>query len=135
MVSCCWKTLRQSFEQSLAVMENFTRLSMHQRWRADDPSSKYLANGLMAETDSQDRDGFVKMPDDVFCDSRIGGRTRAGRNNDARGFQPLDFFRRNLIVSEYPKVFPKLTQILYEVVRKRIVIIDNHNHIFKSRYG
>src|SRR5438132_9035450 len=107
MVSSRWKTLRQSFEQALAVMENFTRLSMHQRWRAHNPASKDLANGLMAETNPQYRDRFVKIPDDVFRNSRIGRRTRAGRNNDARGFQALDFFRRDLIVSEYAKVTPE----------------------------
>src|SRR5262249_35311527 len=50
--------------------------------------------------------------------------------NDTRRFQAIDFFRRDLIVSEYAKVFPKLAQILYEVVCKRIVIIDNDNHIY-----
>src|SRR5438094_8371713 len=115
MVSGRWKTLRQSFEQPLAVMKNFTRLSMHQRRRADDPASEYFADRLVTETNSQHRNGFMKMPDDIFRNSRIRRRTRTGRNDDTRRLQAVNFLKRDLIVSEYAKLFPKLAQILNEV--------------------
>src|SRR5207237_10816981 len=49
-------------------------------------------------------------------------------NDNPRGFQPLDFLKRDLVVSKDAQLFAELAEVLHEVVGKRIVVIDNENH-------
>src|SRR6266702_5522781 len=116
-------------------MKNFARLAVHQRWSADDLASKYLADGLVSETNTQYRYGFVEVPDGILCNSRIGGRAGSRRNDNTRGFQSLDFFERDLIISKYAQVFAQLAKILHEVISKGIVVIDDDNHISNPRWA
>src|SRR5437773_731085 len=110
-------------------MKNFARLAVHQRWSADDLASKYLADGLVSETNTQYRYGFVEVPDGILGNSRIRGRAGSSLNDNPCWFQSLDFVERVLIISKYAQVFAQLAKILHEVVSKGIVVIDDDNHI------
>ena len=120
MVSASHEFGTHSFKKDILTIQYFNRMrdTMINILQIDEGCTKRFSYSLVPETNPEYGDGFVKMPNDVFRDSRVGRRTRARRNDNARGFQALDFLGRNLIVSEYAKVFPKLAQILNEVVRK-----------------
>src|SRR5690606_34882238 len=70
------------------------------------------------------------MGDDLFGKSGFRGSTWPGRNNDSLRLKIFDLTDRSLVVPMHHDLkrginFP---QPLYEVVGKRVVIIEDENH-------
>src|SRR4051812_30275225 len=118
MVSSSRKALRQPLKQALAIVKNLTRFAMHERWSADDLASKDFADRLMAKTHTEYRNGLVKMPDHIFCNSGVRRRAGAGGNNNSGRFQPFNFFEGDFVVAKYAQFLAELAQVLHEVICK-----------------
>src|SRR5438067_2451540 len=101
---------------------------MHQGRRANYLSAKHFANRLMAETHTKYGCGLMEASNHVFRDARIRRYTRPRRNHDPRRCQPLDFVEADLIIAIHAQFFTQLAEVLDEVVRERIVVIDDENH-------
>ena len=59
---------------------------------------------------------------------RFIGRTRAGGNDDLIRCDFRDLFKRDGIVAMHDEICPQFPEILHEVVREGIVIVDDENH-------
>ena len=99
-------------------MKDIARLAVHQGWRAHDLPAEDFADSLMTQAYAEYRSRFMEIPDDVLCDSCIRRSAWSRRNDNPRWFQPLDFLKRDLVVSKDAQLFAKLAKILHEIVRK-----------------
>ena len=86
-------------ENRLAIVLDRTGFAVHQVRRANDFAAEGSANGLMAETDAQQRHASGEMANQVDADAGLLRSAWAGRDEDAIGMQSLDFGDRGLIVA------------------------------------
>src|SRR5882672_3752383 len=114
----------------LAVMQNFRGLAVDNRSRAHDAAAKSLADRLVAQTNAEDRNAAGETRDQREGYSGVGRATRPGRDQDATRKTLLDLTECYFVVSPHDDVLAKLTQILDQVVSKRIVVVDDQNHFF-----
>src|SRR5690606_20241232 len=66
---------RQAGKDALALMMNRRQLAMHDLLRPDDVAAEGLANTLVPQTDSQQRDAPGELLDDFHRDTGLVGRT------------------------------------------------------------
>ena len=98
---------------------------MHEHGRPYDVAPVSSAYRLMAETDAEYRDFSGEVPDDLYGDSRLVGRTWPGRNDDPLRLFFLDLINGYPVISKDLDCFTQLTQVLHKVVGKGIVIVDH----------
>src|SRR5687767_13430118 len=112
-----------------AVVFDDDRLAVDGRGPADDTAAEMLADGLVAETDAEDRHPPRKAVDHGQGDAGPVGRTRAGRDKDPFGAQAvLDLVDSYRVVPEDLHLGTQFTQVLDEVIGERVVIIDDEQH-------
>src|SRR5262249_30561954 len=103
-------------------------LAVHQVRRADDLRAEGLADRLMAETHPEDGRRAREAQYDVDADACVGGRARPGRDHDVRGRHDGDLLERDLVVADDLRVRAQLAEVLDEVVRERVVVVDDEDH-------
>ena len=101
---------------------------MHQVRRADDIASERRPDRLMSQANAQQGHLAGKMADQRNSDSGFLGRARAGREHDPLRTHGLHLGRRHLVVAPHLDLRPQFTQILHQVVGKRIVVVEDENH-------
>src|SRR5215472_11535414 len=69
-------------KDAAAAVLDFRKLAVHRDRRADDLAAEGLADGLMAETDAEDRDARRCSRNQVEADAGLVRRARAGREHD-----------------------------------------------------
>ena len=124
---CEW--LCEVFKNTTAVVLDFAGLAVHQFLRADDASTESRSDGLMAKAHTEDRNVAGEAPDQRNADAGFLRSTRAGRNDDAFGAPGPDFVEGDLIVAANFELLTHLPKILGEVVGKRIVVVEEQNHV------
>src|SRR5260370_14822403 len=93
------------------------------RWFvADDAGAEGLAQALVAEADAGDRDVSGQVPNRLVGDACIIRGAGAGRDHDAVVAGQLRDC--DLVVAEDRRLHPELTEVLHEVVRERVVVVD-----------
>jgi hypothetical protein len=65
----------------------------------------------------------------MFCDSGIFGAPRSRTENEMRGGESENLIQVDLIVPLDQNIGAKFEEVLYEVVGKAIVIVENKNHV------
>src|SRR5678816_3260882 len=65
------ESLRQASKKCFGIVQNRACLPVHQRGRPHDLSAKNLTNGLMPETDPENRNALVKELNDLLRDAGI----------------------------------------------------------------
>ena len=125
----------QAGEDSRSQVVNLRRFSVHQSFGPDDRRIVDFGEGLVAQADSQCRNGRSELPDQFHRNSRLVRRTRARRNDDSLRLQGGDLINADLIISRDVDVQSRvdLSKPLNEVVSKRIVIIENEEHRIQYR--
>src|SRR4051794_1046847 len=117
--------LREAGEDRLAVVANRRRLAVD-RLVADDLAAERLAEGLVAQADSEHRHTALgKRADCLDRDAGFVRRAGSGRDDHAAGLALEHSF---LVVSHHVHVRSELTQVLDEVVGERVVVVD-HEHV------
>ena len=101
---------------------------MHEPASAHDISAKNVADTLMAEADTQDRDALTKGANHVTADARFLGRTRTWGDTDVIGPLFGDLFEGDLIIPMDLHLRAHLAKVLDEVVGKGVVIVDDQKH-------
>src|ERR1700688_3529170 len=82
----------------------------------------------MSQADAENRDFTREVPDQADADARILRRARSGRNYDALRFHGFDIQCRDLVVAPYFDLCAEFSEVLNQVVCKRVVIIENEDH-------
>ncbi len=125
------KWIHDSIEQRAVVVMNLIDFAVHQAPRADDLAAERLADGLMAQAYSQDRQLAGELADAFHRDAGFGRGTRSGRDDQPVGLTGEDLVDRDLIVAVDADIergidFP---QPLHEVVGERVVVVDDLDHV------
>ena len=68
------------------------------------------------------------MADDVIADASLSRRTRAGRDHDPLRSHRLNIRDRDLVVAPNLNLRAEFSQVLHQVVGKRIVVVENKDH-------
>ena len=117
-------------EDAAAIVMDPGGLAVHLLARARDGAPERLADGLVSETDAEDRGGGVEASDQPERDARAVRIARPRGDDDALGPEPLHLVERDLVVARHVHARPELTHVLDQVVGERVVVIQHENHGF-----
>src|SRR5262245_8053511 len=131
MIASGRKRIRKSVKDAVAVMNDHGCFTVHQQRRADDSSTKHLSDALMSQTNTQNRNFSMKILDHVIGNSGVIRSSGTGRNYKMTRPKFFRFFKTTLIVVPDGDGGAQDSKCLIEVVRKRIIIIDQQN-VFHS---
>ena len=105
---------------------------MHDLGCTNDVAPKCFADCLMPQAHTQNRRCFGKVADQAYADAGFVGSTRTGRNDDLLGMHVVNLLDRDLVVAAYFDVGAQLSDVLDQVIGKRIVIVENENKSLTS---
>src|SRR5256884_8210351 len=108
---------------------NLAGFTMEKFRSADDFSAKSCTNGLVAEANTEDWKFSGKTGDELDGNARFPRRARSGRNDNALRAAAGDFFDAGFVVAVGFDVRAELAPILREGVSKRIVVVEEPNHV------
>src|SRR2546430_15381481 len=103
-------------------------LAVEEFWGANDFSAEGCANGLMAETNPENRKFSGQAFDQLHRDTRALGRTRTARNHNTLGLSAVDFFDGGFVVAMDIHTSTKFAEILREVGGKRVLVVQEQNY-------
>ena len=116
-------------EEAAAVERQLLGLAVDDPPRGDDARAERVADGLVAEADPEDRHDARQPADHLNADARLFGPTGPRGDHDPGGMHSGELVHGDPIVAEHLDGFRgKLAQVLVEVVRERIVVVDDGVH-------
>src|SRR4029453_10975203 len=133
MISASFERRGQGGKKPVPVMRNGRCFSVHQPRSAHDFTAIRFGDALMSQANTQNWDPCAKRQNDVFTDPRLARCARAWRNANMLRRQCLNFLQRNRVISPNDKFTAKLAEILREIVSKRVVIIDQQQHVWSVK--
>src|SRR5690348_5967659 len=101
-------------------MLNFAGFPMHEFGSAYHVATESFPDRLVSQANTEQRDLASTMANKFHADAGILWSAGPGRNQNSFRAHPLDFGNRDLIVVPYHHVRAQFTQILDQVVCKRI---------------
>jgi hypothetical protein len=101
---------------------------MHEPASAHDISAKNMADALMAEANTQDRNALTKGANHVTADASFLWRAWAWGDTNVIGPLFSDLFQSDLIIPMDLHLRAHLAKVLDEVVGKGVVIVDDQKH-------
>jgi hypothetical protein len=113
-------------------VQDFRSLAVDNLGGAHDASAKNLADGLVTETNTQDRNASSETRYQRERYARVGRAARARRDQNAAWEICLNVIERYLVVPSHHNLLAKLAQVLDQVVSKRIVVIDDQDHFLAA---
>ncbi len=120
---------RHALEQPGAVVAHARGLAVHHpARRADHAPAIRLADRLMSEAYAEDRDVGAVSPDRGDADPRLCRRARSGRQHYRVRREFGDALHRDRIVADDVRPLPQFAEVLDEVVREGIVVVDDEEH-------
>src|SRR3990170_465998 len=119
----------QPRKDAAAVVLDDRHLAVLDLARALDPPAERLADALVAEADAEDGHLPREVADELDADARLARRARPGRDDQSLRRHRLDLDKRYHIVAGDAHVRPQLAQVLVEVVREAVVVIDQKEHV------
>ncbi len=120
---------RNTVEEVGPVVADLRSLSVHHAARsANDLAAVRFPDGLMAETHAENRDVRAVSLDERDADPRLARCLRSGADDDRGRAQRTHVLHRDRIVTNDAWILAKLAEILDEVVRERIVVVDDEQH-------
>ena len=117
-----------AFEEVFAVVFHERSFAVHHAVVHNDVAAEDVADALMAKTDAEGWNLRAEGADDFVGEAGFFWRTRAGRDQDAFGFEGADLFDGDLVVAMDFHRDLHFAEVLDEVVGERIVVIDNQHH-------
>ena len=98
---------------------------MHQARRAHYLAAESFADTLMAQADAQHRHRPGEFAQDRNGDAGFGRSARTGRNHDRVGLQRASAGDIDRVVALDDNFDTEFTEVLHQVVGKRIVVVDH----------
>src|SRR3984957_1305391 len=129
MVTRRGKRVGQLSKHPLPIVMNLASLAMEQRRRTLYLPAKSRPDRLMPQTHAENRKLPRQFLDQLHGNSRLLWRTRTRRNYNALRFFTRDLLNADLVVAVHFHLASQLTQILRQVVGKRVVVIEQQNHL------
>ena len=93
-----------------------------------DAAAERLADGLMTEADAEDGDFSAELLYDFLADAGVLRIAGAGRENDVRGVQSLDFADGERVVADHAHIRLDGRRLLIQVIGKGIVVVNEQYH-------
>ena len=119
---------RQAGVDALAVGGQRAGLAVHLALRAHDAAAERRADALVAQAHAQDRQLADVGLDRRHAHAGLGGRAGPGRQHQVIGLQRADLLDADLVVAHDPHVLSELAEVLHEVEREGIVVVDHQKH-------
>src|SRR5580692_5555155 len=107
-----------------AVVLDVRHFSVRDLRRRANAGAKDMGDRLVAQADAEDGNGGAEVPNDLEADPRLGGPPRARRKDEAFGALRRQSLDGRLVVLDDTRKVTELAEVLNEVVRKRVVVID-----------
>src|SRR6267378_1316444 len=98
---------------------------------SDHPRAQRLSETLVTQAHAEDRDLSAELLDRLVGDARIVRCPWARRDHDAVVTGQLA--DGDLIVAKYSRLYTELAEVLDEVVRERVVVVDDSKPCVRSR--
>src|SRR6476661_8171335 len=102
-------------EDAAAAVADFGELAVHHLWRAHDLAAEGLADGLMPETDAEDRNGGRRLGDKFEADAGLVRCARPGREHDRLRRERHHRLGRDLVVAMDDDIGPQPGEIMHQV--------------------
>ncbi len=118
----------QPGKNTFSIVLDRAGFSMHQRLRPNDFAAKGFTNGLVAETDPKNRRFPGHVPDERHQNPGLVRRARPRRKQNALRLHGLDFLRSHLVVAPHHHFRTQLAEVLDEVVREGVVVVEDEDH-------
>src|SRR5260370_19922365 len=128
MVARGGEGIRQLAENILAVVMDLAGFAMKQLRSANDFAAECGADGLMAEAHTKDGKLSREALDQLHGNARLLRGAGAGRDDDALGLAPGNFFDGNFVFAMHFDLATQLAAILRNVVGEGIVVVEKQNH-------
>ena len=109
-------------------MFDLARLAVHEVPGANDLPAECGADGLMSKADTEERDTPGEMTDQLDADSSLIRSARPRRNHDPLRFHSFNFSDCRLVVAANFDLGAQFSDVLNQVVSKRIVVVENEDH-------
>ena len=103
-------------------------LAVHQLLRIGNLSPISLADGLMTEAYAEHRNLLSQFLHHINADARILRPPRSGGKNDGFRLHGFQLFHRDPVISDDLNIRPDASDQLVQVIRKAVIIIDQHDH-------
>src|SRR5271157_343470 len=130
MVPCEARGAGETAEEPAAVEAHVFRLAVHDPPGGHDPSSIGGRDGLVAEAHPEDGHRGREPPDELQADAGILGPSRPRRDDDCRRLHRRQLVDSEPVVAEdLDRRVGQLPKVLVQVVRKGIVVVDDHDHV------
>src|ERR1051326_2718557 len=127
VIACSGKRSSEASVDPLPVMADLRGFSVHQDRRAADGAAVGGSDRLMPQANSEDRRGRAQEPDEFDADARMFRPPGPRRDQNSAGFQRDDLLQSERVVPDHPVVAGVKADELDEVVRERIVVVDDQN--------
>src|SRR5436190_19390221 len=128
VVAAGFELLRKTGEDAAAVVADRARLAVDEPLRRSDLAAEGLDDCLVPEADAERRHARSEPPDDL--DGRAGLARSAGsrRDDDVTRDQVRSHVRVDRVVPYHLYLAAERPEQVGEVVRERVVIVDQENH-------
>ena len=130
MIPCRLHRLRQTFVNALTAVFDTGGFSVDDFRRAHDLRAEDFADGLMAETDAENRHDAFHRANQFLGDARVLRLAGARGNHDAAVIPRRQFPDRRHIVPHDLDLRAQLREKLVHIISKGIVIIQEEQHRF-----
>src|SRR5664280_2596021 len=105
------------------------------RRRAHYLAAERLADRLMPEADTEDRNVRCGLGNQIEADAGFVRGAGAGREHDGFRFGGDHIGGRNLVVAMHDNVRPQPAQVMEQVEGEAVVVVDQNDHVFKPAQG
>ena len=107
-------------------MNHLGHLPVHLTGGPDYLTPIRLGDSLVAEAHAEHRDtGRARSADQLNRDTGLSGRARSGGNDDGAWSERDRLSHRDAIVPHHDRIGTEFAQILDEVVRERVIVVEN----------
>src|SRR5262245_30572035 len=83
------------------IMQDFTRFSMHNIWRTYDFSAKCLADRLVPQANTEDRNFTGEAVNEIECDPCLIRFAGPGRDDNPLRREPVDLIERYPVIARH----------------------------------
>ncbi|MNZ47220.1 hypothetical protein D3C78_649270 [compost metagenome] len=115
----------EAVKYAQVFVENRAGLAMHDLAGPHDITAKGLANGLVAQADTENRQLAGKVQDSFDGNTGLGRGARTRGNHDALGVQGFDLGDGQFVVANDFNLCTQLAEVLHDVVGEGVVIVDH----------
>ena len=131
MIAGGCERIGQIRKDTASIVLDLRGLAVQQARRGHNPAAKYFADALMSETNTEHWQLRSKAPHDVVAQAGLRRPSRSWRNANMCRSQRRNLIERNRIVAFNHQRATKLAKVLGKIVSKRVVVIDDQDHVFE----